>query len=405
MNAHSVSGSAVQQTLLVHVPIRDGEEPALERELERREAALLTGLKAASRVHSARLFVLPGARGAPAALVLETRFDGPASEHRSELREAVGDALLALFAHGEGPPRGPGELDGWLIERGRRLEATCSGHAGLSRATIANDARLDAAVQGFLDAEQAAGRLAGATELTLAQALQRLARERDIPLFRLQSAEETRTTLADLARRRPFATARTVAAAPLLVLADRIRRRREGARGNEGAAPVTGAGQNALIHEVPLRPGERRRSAVRFALYCVHELARSRGLAHPPEPLRRIHCAAWALLPNDRLLFTMTHDGNFEVLGPELAKSAARAIRAIWGHTEGFAAASCVPTARGLGIDGLRRFARVFEVRAQIWYSAYPELTVADVLRNHHLRELLAGDLDAASASALCALL
>ncbi|MFO7179112.1 MAG: hypothetical protein DIU78_010475 [Pseudomonadota bacterium] len=408
MTALFASGSSEPQTLVVFVPIREGEGPALERALERREAALVSGLRSTKRVHSARLFLLPSDDGAPEALVLETRFDGSAREHRRELVEAVGEPLLALVAHGEGSlPSTPADLDAWLVERGLRLEATCSGHDGLTRAIIENDARLDAAVQGLLDAEQAAGRLAGKSPLALAEWLRaRLAEERElgVEIFRLPAFERDAVTLRGLARQRPFTVASTLAAAPFFALRDRVRREHETAAARPAPASDR-AGQNALIHVARLRPGKLRRSAVHFALACVHDLVRARRPDALPAALGRIHCAAWTLLPGERLLFTMTYDGSFEVLGPELAKHAPRAIRAIWGHTEGFGAASCLPLGGGVGIDGLRRFARAFEVPAQIWYSAYPDLTVADVLRNHHLRELLASDLDAASASALSALL
>jgi hypothetical protein len=76
----------------------------------------------------------------------------------------------------------------------------------------------------------------------------------------------------------------------------------------------------------------------------------------------------------------------------------------IWTNTVNF------PATLGLFFRGARdeerfkRWTRAYQYTTQIWYSAYPSLSVGEVLANAEIREILAGELDSASAERLCRL-
>jgi hypothetical protein len=54
--------------------------------------------------------------------------------------------------------------------------------------------------------------------------------------------------------------------------------------------------------------------------------------------------------------------------------------------------------------ERFKRWTRAYQYPTQIWYSAYPSLSVAEVLRNAEIRELLSGELDELKAERLCGL-
>jgi hypothetical protein len=55
--------------------------------------------------------------------------------------------------------------------------------------------------------------------------------------------------------------------------------------------------------------------------------------------------------------------------------------------------------------EAFKAWTRACQVPTQVWYSAYPTLSVNDVLQNARLRTLLGSKLDSASAAQLLALL
>ena len=70
---------------------------------------------------------------------------------------------------------------------------------------------------------------------------------------------------------------------------------------------------------------------------------------------------------------------------------AASGLTGIWSNTIGF------PPARWLFLGGARKerefknFVRSSQIRTQVWYSGYPDLSVADVWNNSAIRRGLQG--------------
>ena len=84
--------------------------------------------------------------------------------------------------------------------------------------------------------------------------------------------------------------------------------------------------------------------------------------------------------------------------------------RAAWGLTGAWTCTVGFPKTRFLFFEGARderRFkawVRSQQVVTQVWYSAYPSLSVGEVLANAEIRELLAREPDEMSAARLCRL-
>jgi len=361
-----------RQALSAIVPVRAGEEAGLEAELRLRRNQWASGLKRCAALHFAKLAVLPEPAGG-AALLVETSFEGSLGDHLAELWQAAGTTWSDILRHCEGG-QGLG-LEGFrrLIDRHVvRVEAACSAHGGLARAVIDNDARLDQLAQAFLDQEQVARGIAGRGPVELVERLRaELSAHGELWLGSLAAPASAPAASGAWSR----------ALDRLACLGLRLLERIGGksARSVEGTVePRAGeiCLQTTWLAVAPAPTGFRRWALGRL-LRSLRERAEPPLDAMPAE-FSQLHAARWVELPDRRLLVSLTHDGS----------------------RESFRAFSPRSLARYLAF-----YAEAFELRAQIWYSAYPELSVSDVLRNHRIRELFARPLDRDGARALSALL
>ncbi|HYQ15365.1 MAG TPA: hypothetical protein VEQ58_06405, partial [Polyangiaceae bacterium] len=104
-------------------------------------------------------------------------------------------------------------------------------------------------------------------------------------------------------------------------------------------------------------------------------------------------------------LFFSNYDGSWEAYLGEFIDKAALGLTMIWTHTIWY------PKTRFLLLQGakdeeaFKSWTRAYQLPTQVWYSAYPSLSVGDVLKNAEIRELLGQPLDGARAERLLGLL
>ena len=118
-----------------------------------------------------------------------------------------------------------------------------------------------------------------------------------------------------------------------------------------------------------------------------------------------IHFARWVILERGGqhwLVFFSNYDGSWDSYLDDFVDLAAVGLTAVWSNTEGF------PRTRLLILEGARdgpRFkawARRTMGETHVWYSAYPQLTVAHVNANTALRkDLFRQDLSEAEVDAV----
>ena len=152
--------------------------------------------------------------------------------------------------------------------------------------------------------------------------------------------------------------------------------------------------QNHMASIYIVKPGLFRQFTLRGVLSIVNLAARistNGTLLGIPS----IHFAHWSLVDNGRrLLFLSNFDGSWENYLDDFIDKASVGLTAIWSNTERF------PRTRFLVLDGSRDGARfkVFARDAQrytnVWYSAYPDLTVQTIDTNSRIREGLFMSLD-----------
>jgi hypothetical protein len=367
MSDEESAASGRRQALTAIVPVLPGQVAGLEAKLLLRRNEWVTGLRGCGSLHFAKLSLVPALGGAAdsAGLLFETTFDGGLGEHLGELWDNAGGAYADLLR----PCEGGEELDRArfhaLIERHTlRVAAACSAHAALPRAVVDNDAQIDRLSQAFLDRAQQEARYRLGSPLELVARLrEHLEATEQVWLGSLELSATPRADASKLRLGRAFARFGF----------SNARAGKPDGRERRGA---DGAVQSSTLLLAPARRG-------RFQRWALGALLADRAECGEPDPdadpreLARVHAARWVVLADGRLLFSLTHDGAAEAFRARLP---AGAPSELWLPTE------------------------AIELYPQIWYSAYPDLSVNDVLRNHRIRELLARPLDAESAGALCAM-
>ncbi|HVK06893.1 MAG TPA: hypothetical protein VM490_25730 [Armatimonadaceae bacterium] len=143
--------------------------------------------------------------------------------------------------------------------------------------------------------------------------------------------------------------------------------------------------QNQMTHLVPVKGGRLRRWTLRVVFEAVDLLARFYWNRGDLGGIPSIHFARWALVDGGRrLLFFSNFDGSWENYLGDFIDRASVGLTGVWSNTEGF------PPTSGLigfkGGDGSRRasefknWTRRYQIETQVWYSAYPDVTVVNLL-------------------------
>ena len=114
-----------------------------------------------------------------------------------------------------------------------------------------------------------------------------------------------------------------------------------------------------------------------------------------------IHFARWIMVDNGRrLFFESNYTGSWERYLGDFVDKAAPGLTAVWSNTVGFPHSTFLVGDGATDEQPFKRVARVSQIETQIWYSAYPDLTVKNVLNNREIHRGLFAKLDDAALAA-----
>jgi hypothetical protein len=130
--------------------------------------------------------------------------------------------------------------------------------------------------------------------------------------------------------------------------------------------------QNELTLVTVVQPG--RVDRVRAVLAAIDSYAQRLA---PPGSLigvGTIHCVRWLLIDGDRRLVLLSdYDNSWESYIDEFAEMILSGLDAIWETSLGY------PPDGARDVPALKRFLRAHQVRAEAFYSAYPDATVVNI--------------------------
>ena len=141
--------------------------------------------------------------------------------------------------------------------------------------------------------------------------------------------------------------------------------------------------QNHMISLTTLKPGRVRRLTLRFAFWVIGGLATVKFRPGFLGDIGTIHFARWIAIPDsNRLVFLSNYGGSWESYLEDFITLASDGLTAIWSNTIGFPRTNFLFLKGATDGERFKRFARRSMVPTPFWYSAYPQLTTANIRTN-----------------------
>ena len=388
-----------QHALTVIARVREGERANLVRLLEQEQAGVVRDLARVGTLHFGRFVVFDRA-GGEAALAFESNYDGDAQTHLQQLVHAIGPSLDRFFGCCHDYVRGT--FPAFAAEHAVAPRTYYISHGGLSRDQILHDRQVREAIRAWLDDQDAAGRLDKTPPRDVAVRLQKHLSNLGLkvgPVDRGLPRQPWAAVPLFLAVLPAVLAAELVLAAAAVLVYEPADRRAE-----DASPPIIKSDndpavnslidaedhhpQNGLTHVVPLKPGVFRRTALKVALYFVEQARRRLYFTGTLGGIASIHFARWSLLDDGTLVFFSNYDGSWESYLGDFVDKAHWFLTAIWTNTKWFPATTALAFRGATQEAAFKQWARTFQVRNQIWYSAYPDVSVQNVLDNARIREL-----------------
>lgn len=153
--------------------------------------------------------------------------------------------------------------------------------------------------------------------------------------------------------------------------------------------------QNHLFSVTPLKPGMFRYWLLKSVLGAIEFIGRVASYKGTLSGIPSIHFARWAIINEPKqLLFLSNFDGSWEHYLGEFIDQAAHGLTAVWSNAVNFPRASNLIQGGATDEQRFKDYARGMQYYTQLWYSAYPFLSVVNVLNNAAIRSGLWGAME-----------
>ena len=157
--------------------------------------------------------------------------------------------------------------------------------------------------------------------------------------------------------------------------------------------------QNHMLSHTVMKPGLLRRLTIRLAFLVIAKLTQLNPRAGHLGDIGTIHFARWVTLPGTRdLLFFSNYGGSWESYLEDFINKAHEGLTAVWSNTVGFPRSQNLFLGGATDGENFKRFARASMIRTPFWYSAYPDLTTANIRSNQRIRLGVCGAMTEADA-------
>lgn len=374
-----------------------------------------------TRVHYLRMLVVEGEPDGhgdpvPPSLALATDYDPPLDDHLDELVRVGGDGLAHVLEHCAGFPRGdrsPDAVRAFIEAHARPCQARYTGTPFRTARQIRDEAELRRTIAAFVDAGQRQGAWTGSSPVVIRRAIRKHLRRDPAMDWVWQRTPEAPDTTLGLATRILGMVALVVTCfwwlLPLYGLL-RWQERRDARRDDPDGSLARAEArrrmermvaredflvQNQLTHLVAIKPGWLRLLALHIVLWVIDALARFYYVRGHLGGIASIHFARWMIIDGGkRLIFFSNYDGSWESYLGDFVDRASSPLSAIWSNGVGFPPTRFLVGQGARDEDRFKTWARSKQIRTQLWYCAYPELSVRNINDNSAIRAGLIDEVD-----------
>lgn len=363
-------------------------------------------------VHFARLVVLDDDAdldGAPlpASLMFFCDADGAEYPFLYALADVAAAGFDHAFSHCDGYPAAPTVHDRvrYLRARMTKADATYVNTTGRSVAQVHDEARLRDAVEGFLD-EPSRDWSTASAEAVQAAVKQRVGADPGLkwalkpargpgPIVRIGEYAHLVTAAGAVVLLLPL----LIVVLPVWLVALRIHEWRDVPH-TEPPDPAHLRAltdredlvvQNQFSAVGHLKPGALRRITVTAVLWAINVAARHVFNRGNLAGVKTIHFARWVFIDDGRrMIFTSNYDGSLENYMDDFIDKIAWSLNAAFSNGVGYPRTKWLIGAGCKDEQAFKNYIRLRQIPTQLWYSAYPTLSAANIADNAALRAGLA---------------
>jgi hypothetical protein len=372
-------------------------------------------------LHFSCFVIVPADAPYPPSLVFEANFDGDPDAYLDALIAVGLEGLLAIYGHCAGFPdqATAAQLKDFLRTHSVPSAAFYVGCRGQSVQSLRNAIAVREAIEGFLDKEQAAGKIAGSSR----QILERIQAHLGSP--GVVSPEPSQVTVAELAKQAKRNTLILILVGillfPLILLLIliwapilRIREYRDNHATPPPPLPIDPRlythpdirTQSHLTTMSTVRGGPVRALTLKFVLWVTQLLARTVAIDGNLLGIPTIHFARWAMMDNNkRMIFFSNYDGSWASYLGDFVDKAKYGLTAIWGNTDRFPPSKWLAFGGAGLINPFKEWSLEHNLYAPFYYRAYPSATVANLLNDLSIRDSVGRSMSESEASAFLKLL
>ena len=416
-----------QHALSIITRIKPGEFNNLAAVLDqigKPETNTLIDFQAITSLHFCCWVIVADDPRFPPCLVLESNYDGALEQHLDQLLTHGGAGLDAIYRTCEGYPAegraSPPKMRDYLIANAVPTTAFYIGCPGQSVGSIRNAIAVREAIQGFLDAEDKNGALAGRSAVEVHQRIKHfLATQSPIkPAISAVTLDQQRTqAVINAVLLGIIAVPLLILLLPLIFLFFIVLRIQEFVDAQAPLPAPLPVDPRLFTHEdvyimnhlttmVNVKPGPFRLGTLKVILWVVNLLAKAYFTTGNIGGIPTIHFARWLLMEHDRrLLFFSNYDGSWASYLGDFVDKANYGLTAIWSNTDRFPPSQFLFLGGAQQIEPFKAWSREHNLYAAVWYSAYPGQTLWNLQKDVRLRDTIGQDLNEVQTHQLLQLL
>lgn len=153
--------------------------------------------------------------------------------------------------------------------------------------------------------------------------------------------------------------------------------------------------QNQFTQLLIMKPGKVRLITVQALMLFTRFLIKFLFVEGKLMGIPTIHFARWLLVDdNKHMIFFSNFDGSWQQYLGDFIDKSGWGLTAIWTNTMNFPTTRYLFTGGAYDEEHFLAWSRQYEIPTQVWYSAYPHLSIKNIVNNTLIRNELSKNLD-----------
>ena len=158
--------------------------------------------------------------------------------------------------------------------------------------------------------------------------------------------------------------------------------------------------QNQFTQVLTMKPGLFRLLTLQGFMLLARQLIKAIFVNGKLMGIPTIHFARWVMMENNkRMLFLSNFDGSWQQYLGDFIDKSGWGLTGIWSNSEGFPKTRFTFWGGAHDEEHFLAWSRYYEIPTQVWYSAYPHLSIKNINNNTMIRMELIKDLDEKQAA------